>query len=86
MICVELRPQLRRRRAAFASGHTYAPECVVQLVEENVESFCLDRRNGSHGSTGRDTPVRVVQYRRQVFGDSAIQAKDDLLAHMTNST
>jgi hypothetical protein len=59
---------------------------VVKLVEENVESLCLDRRNGGHGSSDRDGPIRVVQRRGEIFGDSAIDAEDNLLSHTTNPT
>ena len=57
---------------------------MVQLVEENVESLCLDRRNGGHGSSDRDGPIRLVQQRGEIFGDSAIEAEDDLSAHTSN--
>ncbi len=59
---------------------------MVKLVEENVESLCLDRRNGGHGSSDRDGPIRVVEHRGEIFGDIAIEAEDNLLSHTTNLT
>ena len=84
MIYRELLTRRRYRCAAFASGHTRSPKRVVELVEENIESLCLDRRNGGHGSTDRDWPIRVVEHRCELFGDGAIEAEDNLLSHTTN--
>jgi hypothetical protein len=50
-------------------------------VEENVETLCLDRRNGGYGSADRDWPICVVQPRCEIFGDSAIEAEDNLFTH-----
>jgi hypothetical protein len=69
--------------AAFASGRTYPPEGVVKFVKENVEAFCLDRRNGGHGSFNRDRSTRVMQDRGETFGDSAIEVESNLFAHAT---
>jgi hypothetical protein len=71
---------------AFASGNARAAKRVIKLVEENVESLCLDRRNGGHGSADDDWPIRVVQPRREILGDSAIEVEDNLLAHGTYLT
>jgi hypothetical protein len=68
----------------FASGHTRTPEGVVQLVHESVESFRLDGRDGNHGRTGCGAPARVVQDRREIFGDRAIQVYDNVLIHIND--
>ena len=86
MIQVELPTQRRRTWAAVASGYTCAPKRVVKLVEENVESLCLDRRNGGDDSSDRVWPVCVMQPRCEIFGDIAIEAEDNLLAHGTYLT
>ena len=83
---MKLLTQRRRTWAAFASGYTRAPKRVVKLVEENVESLCLDRRNGGDDSSDRVRPIRVMKPRCEIFGDVAIEAEDNLLAHGTNLT
>jgi len=58
----------------FASGHTWTPERVVQFVQESVESFCFDGRNGSRRFAGRYVPARVVQRRCETLGSRAVEA------------
>jgi len=47
---------------------------VIQLVQERIESFCFDRRHGSHGCAGLYVFALLVQSRGEIFGGPAVEA------------